>query len=53
MDLHLLELMIMTYASPQNQIIASFGNSDRAKEKLTALSWASPGDSQSTEGTFC
>lgn len=28
----------MTYASPQNQIIASFGASDRAKEKLTTLS---------------
>lgn len=38
MDLHLLELTIMTYASPQNQIIASFGASDRAKEKLTTLS---------------
>lgn len=27
----------MTYASPQNQIIASFGPSDRAKEKLYYL----------------
>lgn len=39
----------MTYGSPQNQIIATFGTSDRAKERLTTVSQASLGGSQSTE----